>query len=174
MLTCAPAITHDIYCEQPYCSADGNRMALLRSYRVGPGTTNELLVYDIKTYKLALLEHDVYGVANAAWSGVLFVSVREGGTDRLVRFDLNTLEREDLFTIRDFPPGGALATVSGDHRYALGSARVDKKTFGIFRLDLQSGKSTLVHQSPEIANPHLQFRLGTGGRILIQENRGAK
>ena len=39
MLTCAPAITQDIYCEQPYCSADGNRLAMLRSYRVGPGAT---------------------------------------------------------------------------------------------------------------------------------------
>jgi len=29
VLTSAPAITHDIYCEQPYCSADGSRLAFL-------------------------------------------------------------------------------------------------------------------------------------------------
>lgn len=171
-LTSAPAITHDIYCEQPYCSADGNRLAMLRTYRVGPDPTHELLAYDIPTYKIARLEQNVVGVATAAWSGILFATVRDEKGDRLVRFDLNTLVREELFPLKGFPPGG-ISTVSGDHKFGLGSARTSDGKFGVFKLDLQSGKWTLVHESPDIANPHLQFRLHTGSRILIQENRGA-
>lgn len=172
-LTSAPAITHDIYCEQPYCSADGSRIAMLRNYRVGPGATSELLVYDIPSYRISLLERDIIGVANAAWSGVLFVTVQKGKTKRLVRFDLNTMEREDLFSLGTFPPLG-ISTVSADSRYGLGGARAKGDNLGIYRLDLRTGKSKIVHQSPDIWNPHLQFRLTTGARILIQENRGGR
>jgi hypothetical protein len=173
MLTSAPALTTNIYCEQPYCSADGNRLALLRYYRLGPGSTAELLLYEISSYRLSLLERDVVGVANAAWSGVLFVSVAKGKTKRLVRFDLNTLEREELFSLSKFPPGG-ISTVSADSRYGLGGARAKGDNLGIYRLDLRNGKWKIVHQSPDIWNPHLQFRLHTGSRILIQENRGGR
>jgi hypothetical protein len=171
-LTSAPAITGDIYCEQPYCSADGTRLAMLRSYRVGPGATSDLLSYDIPSYRISLLESNIIGIANAAWSGVLFVTVQRGKSKRLVKFDLNTMEREDLFSLGSFPPGG-FSTVSADNRYGLGSARLKNGKFGIYRLDLRTGKSKIVHESPDIANPHLQFRLYTGSRILIQENRGA-
>lgn len=172
-LTSAPAITHDIYCEQPYCSADGSRIALLRNYRLGPGATSDLLVYDIPSYRISLLERDVIGVANAAWSGVLFVTVQKGNTKRLVRFDLNTMRREDLFSLGSFPPSG-ISTVGAGSRYGLGSARLKNGAFGIHRLDLRTGKWKVVHESPDICNPHLQFRLYSGGRILIQENRGAQ
>jgi hypothetical protein len=172
MLTSAPAITTDIYCEQPYCSADGNRLALLRYYRLGPDASAELLVYDIATYRIALLERDVYAVANAAWSGVLFITIGKGSDARLVRHDLNTLEREELFRWGDIPCQG-ISSVSGDNRYGIGSARTVNGKFGVFRVDLRSGEWKLIHESPDICNPHLQFRLHTGSRVLIQENRGA-
>lgn len=91
---------------------------------------------------------------------------------RLVRFDLNILESEELFAWGDCPAPG-LASVSGDQRFGLSSARLKDGNFGIFRINLQNGKWELLYQSPDICNPHLQFRLRTGSKILVQENRGA-
>lgn len=174
-VTSAPAITHNIYCEQPYCSADGNRLALLRKSEPDPLAPSDLLIYDIPTYRMARLERHVRGVncvAGAAWSGVLFVSAGDGSSRHLVRFDLNTLEGEDLFSLDGFPPDG-ISTVSADHRFGLGSAHTHGGKFGIFRLDLHTGDWRQIFESPDICNPHLQFRLHTASRILVQENRGA-
>jgi len=69
-------------------------------------------------------------------------------------------------------------TVSGDNRFGLASAPSGTRAsdgrinFGIYRVDLQNGANELLYESPEIANPHLQFRLGSGDRIMVQENRG--
>ena len=183
-LTSAPAITHNIYCEQPYCSSDGGRLALFRTHDANPMTPGELLVYDIRTYKIARLSCGVSGVgagimaiANAAWSGVLFAAVRTETGKRLFRFDLDTLESEDLFPW-DAVPGHGVLTVSPDHRFGLSyglTGRTDavgRPTFGVYRVDLQHGGAELIHESPDICNPHLQYRLHSGSRVLIQENRG--
>src|SRR4028118_620646 len=74
-LTSAPALTTDIYCEQPYCSADGNRLALHRSWDTNPAVLGDLLVYDINRYRIAHLQKGVSGIATNAYSGVLFVTV---------------------------------------------------------------------------------------------------
>lgn len=170
-ITSAPAITHNIYCEQPYCSADGNRLALLRHHKLGPDADSELLLYDIKTYRLARMEQDVRGVCCHAWSGVLFVTVGTGRDARLVKFDLNTLEREDLFTWGDLP-GGGLGGISADHRTGLIYTQTPPQDFRIHTLDMATRKTKEIHKSPDIVNPHLQFRLHTASRILVQENRG--
>ncbi len=173
MLTSAPAITTDIYCEQPYCSADGNRLVLLRHYRLGPDAGSELLVYDVARYRVGLLDRDVVGVANAAWSGVLFVTAGRGPAARLVRWDLNTLTREELFGWGDIPCA-QLQSVSADQRYGVGGATIGRGKFGIVRVELPSGHWKLIYESPDICNPHLQCRLRSGARILVQENRGAR
>ncbi len=171
MLTSAPAITHNIYCEQPYCSADGNRLALLRHHELGPDCMGDLLLYDIKTYRIARLEREVTGVCCHAWSGVLYVTMGRDQQKRLVKIDLNTLEREELFPWGDLP-GSGLGAISADQRTGLLYTQKPPQDFRIYTMDLQTRKTTLIHQSPDIINPHLQFRLHNAKRIMIQENRG--
>jgi len=163
--------TNNIYCEQPYCSVDGNRLAILRFADPAPGEPTDLLVYDIARYNLAKIQRNVYAVANAAWSGVLFVTVGDGSDKRLVRFDINTLEKEELFSWADVPVAG-LQTVSHDGRYGLGSKQLDRQRFGVYRIDLHTGKAELFHEGPYICNTHLQYRLHNSSRVLVQENRG--
>ena len=185
-LTSAPTITHNLYCEQPYCSADGNRLALFRTGDSCPWTPGDLLVYDIERYRVARIStqangigYGIRGVANASWSGVLFVVVEVTNQKRLMRFDLNTLESADLFDWSPIP-GYGLFTVSGDHRCGLASAMTGEVNaagrpfFGIYRVDLTTGAHQLIHQSLEIVNPHLQFRLNSASRIMVQENRGCE
>ena len=171
MCTSAPAITHNIYCEQPYCSADGNRFVMMRRQTPDPYTLHDLLLYEIDTYRVSLLERDMYGVATAAWSGVLFVSIGRGRDARMVRIDLNTLEREELFRWGDIP-GETIYTVTADQRHGVGGVVLGPAEFGIVRVDMQTGAWEIIYRSPDICNPHLQYRLGTGDRILVQENRG--
>jgi len=66
-----------------------------------------------------------------------------------------------------------VSSISADHRYGIGSVATGNGKFGVFRVDMQTGQWKLIHESADICNPHLQFRLHTGSRILIQENRGA-
>ena len=173
MCTSAAALTHDVYCEQPYCSEDGNRLAMLRFFDPDWSAPRDLLVYDINRYRVTKLLTDVNGIANAAWSGVLFVTAGRGEDARLYRVDLNTLERSELFPTADLP-GGGFASVSADSRWGLSSKQISDENFGIFKTDLQSGRSQLIHQSPDICNPHLQFRLYNASRVLVQENRGGR
>jgi len=177
-ITAAPAITHNIYHEQPRCSADGNRLALFRTLDGGHQIPGNLLVYDIARYKLAYLEYcstdlenGVRGIATASWSGMLFAARERPGSTQLLRFDLNTLEREELFDWGDLPRFG-LQTISADGRWGLTLQRIENRTFGIVRVDLQNGTHELIHENPNIVNPHLQYRLNTAGRIMVQENRG--
>ena len=183
-LTSAPAITYNLYCEQPYCSADGNRLALFRTRDADPLEPGELLVYDIERYKVTRPAKQVSGIgsgimaiANAAWSGVLYACCGSGKEKRLVRFDINTLEQEELFSW-DAIPGQGLLTVSYDNHFGLASARTEttstdgRPEFGIYRVNLQTGENELIYKNADIVNPHLQFRLHSANRIMVQENRG--
>lgn len=177
-LTSAPAITHDLYHEQPPCSVDGNRLALFRTHSGDPWVPGELMVYDIKRYQIASMEKQILGIgcgihalATSSWSGHIFTPQARGNHKVLHHFDLNTLERKELFSLDDLP-GNGVQTISPDGRWGLIAGRPDKSTFGIYRVDLISGSGAWIHENPHICNPHLQFRLHSGSRILVQENRG--
>jgi hypothetical protein len=177
-LTSSPAITHDLYHEQPVCSADGNRLALFRTLSGDPHVPGELMVYDIERYRIARLEQGILGIgsgihalATSSWSGQIY-AVRVRDNQRVLwRFDLNTLESEELFDWGALP-GNGFQTISPDGRWGLAAGRPDKSTFGIYRVDLRNGTGAWIHENPHIANPHLQYRLHGGSRILVQENRG--
>ena len=114
-LTSSAASSINIYCEQPYTSPDGNRVAILRRYDVSFDRTWRLLVADLTTLHLALIEPGgVVGVCNAAWSGLLHYSMEDGS---LRRVDLQTLHVEPV----PVPPEADLrdrgASVSPDHRF---------------------------------------------------------
>jgi hypothetical protein len=145
---------------------------MLRFADPNPMAPRDLLVYDVARYKIAHVARDVVCVANAAYSGVLFVVAGVGDARRLLCVDMNTMEVEERFAWRNDLPAGGIMSVSRDQRWGIASKQIDPKTFGIFRVDLNSGAAELIHQSPDIGNPHLQYRLHSGSRVLIQENRG--
>jgi hypothetical protein len=179
-LTASPAITHNFYHEQPITTPDSRRLALFRTLDADPCTPGDLLVYDLETYKVCRplrgvfgMGAGIYAVCTSSWSGVLFAVQQCGAEKLVVRLDLETLESTVLFPWpSELTP--SLQSVSADGRWALTSARLDKNTFGIVRFDLQNGELGILHEGPHLVNPHLQYRLGIGDRILVQENRGCQ
>ncbi len=186
--TCAPAISNVIYHEQPFCSADGSRIAVFRTHDARRWMPGELLVYDINRYALASLLPGAGGqgyVATDAWSGLLFVAAVADGATQLKTendpsnsshavwcVDLNTLECREL----PFACGDLRAVSAGSRHglfsHAIGETRSDgRQEFGVFQIDLESGDTKLIYRSCDICNPHLQYRRGLADRILIQENR---
>jgi hypothetical protein len=136
------------------------------------------MVYDIQRYKIACLQSEILGIgagihalATSSWSGQIFAVQMQDNRRILWRFDLNTLERAELFGWEDLP-GNGFQTISPDGRWGLVAGRPDKSTFGIYRVDLKSGTGEWIHENPHIVNPHLQYRLHNGNSILVQENRG--
>jgi len=179
-VSAAPAITDNIYHEQPRNSADGNRLALSRTFDGSRRAPCDLLVYDIDRYRLAYLERassdgkrGVLAIATSSWSGQLIVLRQDGSRRIVVRFDLNTLESEEIFDWGDLP-GGGFHSISPDGRWGLASGRIEKRTFGVYRVDLENAQCELIHENEHLCNPHLQFCLRDGGRILVQENRGCR
>jgi hypothetical protein len=177
-LTSAPAITHDLYHEQPPCSAEGNRLALFRTAFGDPTAPGDLMVYEIEQRRITCLARDIYGIgsgihalATSSWSGHIY-AVQQREKDRvLLHVNLNTLESTELFEWDD-TLGFGPKTVSPDGRRGLAIGRPSPETLGIFRFELRSGHGDWIHISPHLSNPHLQYRLHADQRILIQENRG--
>ena len=172
-LTCSALTSINIYCEQPYTSADGNRVAILRRRDMSFDRNWSLLVADLTTLKLAMIEQDcVRGIGNAAWSGMILYSTDE---DLVRRLNLLSLETEEL----SLPSGGMLndmtVSVSPDQRYlALGRVTGTPPTGQIVVIDLEAQTECVILEHPELINPHLQFNPRHGRDILIQHNRGSK
>lgn len=177
-LTSAPAITHNLYHEQPPCSADGNRLALFRTASSNPRQPGDLMVYDIERHRITCLAENIFGIgsgvhalATSAWSGHIYAVQQREKSRVLLRLDLNAMASDELFAW-DGLPGLGPTTISPDGRWGLAAGRPAPDTFGIFRFDLDSGCGDWIHVSPHLVNPHLQYRLHAEQRILVQENRG--
>lgn len=180
-VTSAPRITHNIYCEQPYVSSNGNRFLMFRTDDPDPSTRGSLLVHDIDTYRITRLEPQpgtetlgpyIWGIANAAYSGIIFVVIRRDDQCYLVRWNLETMERDELFEWdENVHPG--LQSVSPDSSFGLAFGRLPGHTYGIYRVDLSDGSHELIYENPDIFNPHLQLHLKDGSRTLVQDNRGS-
>jgi hypothetical protein len=171
-LTSAAAHSINIYCEQPYSSSDGNRLAILRSRDFSFEEGWMLLVADIQRKYVALVEPSgVTGVCNAAWSGILHYTMADG---RLFRVSLETLGKQ--YVPLDFDPelAGRSSSVSPDQRFVVCRRVLPGPMPAITRLDLQERELKVIFQHPEIVNPHVQFEPVTGKDILVQHNRGSK
>ncbi|MCE9590671.1 MAG: hypothetical protein K8S99_09130 [Planctomycetes bacterium] len=180
-LTTSPRVSINIYCEQPYTSPDGRRVAILRYNDPNFDDAGMLLVSDVVSLKLALVERRVAGVCNAAWSGQLYYWVPDPAGNRCVRVSLTTLEQETVFvddgkSCPKMPAGGGGSSVSPDHRYMIYMAPMElggRQTCAIIRIDLKEKSWKVIFDHPEIVNPHLQFNPVHGKQILVQHNRGS-
>lgn len=89
-LTSGPLNNVNIYCEQPYATPDGKRVAYQRSATGDPRVPPyDLCVADLETLKVATLDTDVAGnwIGTSAWSGQLYCW-RRGPVDGLARCTL--------------------------------------------------------------------------------------
>lgn len=171
-LTSAALISHNIYCEERYTSADGRRLAFLRS-PLG-ASPEELWVCDLPTDAVARVCGDVHGLAMSnIHSDHLYFIRRQGDARLLARLHFGTLDVEDVFDLSPCPRfRWPVGTVSPDDRYFVGNCRLDERLFGLYRVDLLRGDWEIFHQHEDIFNPHVQFEPSRGQDLLIQHNRG--
>jgi hypothetical protein len=170
-LTSSAAVSNNIYGEQPYTSPNGNRVAIIRRADFSFSAGGMLLVADLTTLKIALIEAEgVTGCCNAAWSGWLYYGTLRGDT---MRVNLETFEKE-VVNLGALGTGEAGSSVSPDMRYMIRSKILPGPTIGIERMDMVERKSEIIFQHPELVNPHLQFNPVHGKQILVQHNRGSR
>ena len=175
-LTSAAVISHDIYGEQLYCSADGTRIAFLRcattDAKNGP---MEIFVADLNNKSVVRLGAAAFWlVAGNGMQDILFYVRRDKkGELILVRVNFTTLEQTDVFRFGECPPPvfRGLLAISPDERYCMLLRRLGERTYGIERIDLKQGKWELIHKKDDIFNGHLQFS-PAGDKLMVQHNRG--
>ncbi len=175
-LTSAAVISHDIYGEQLYCSANGTRIAFLRcattDAKNGP---MEIFVADLNNKSVVRLGAAAFWlVAGNGKQDVLFY-VRRDEKDELiiVRVNFTTLEQTDVFRFGECPPPEfrGLLAISPDERYCMHLRRLGERSYGIERIDLKEKKWELIHKKDDIFNGHLQFS-PAGDQLMVQQNRG--
>jgi len=172
-LTSAPVISNNIYCEQPYCSADGKRIAFVR-FTTSGYSASSLWVADLATNKLAHIDERVSNIATAKYSGMIYYQKRdENGTKKMMRLDLNKLALEEVFDLSEVPEFRTIGSISSDHRYYVNMCRKEKTRCRIIRLDLVEKSWKFIHEEDEIINPHPQISPGTD-ELMIQHNRGCE
>ncbi len=172
-MTTRPLSNINIYCEQPYTTPDGTRVAVTRAPSPDPRVPPyELCVADIPRLRVASLEPVVSSnfLATSSWSGLLYY-LRPNG--ELVRVDLATLEKQIIITHWDLPASISLQSVTPDHRYLFGSLRLPDNTFAVIRVDLPARTHRILYQSVEPLS-HLQCNPVHGRELLVQVNRGQR
>jgi hypothetical protein len=148
-LTQAALHSINIYCEQPYTSPDGRRIAIMRAADPDPRLPPfELLVADLATLRIASVEKQAASmfVGTAAWSGMIYY-VSSGGD--LLRLDLATLEKEVAWTRWPFPPEFMLQSVSADLRYLAGIRYRPDYISEVVRIDLRERAWKVIFESAE-------------------------
>jgi hypothetical protein len=167
-LTSMPAWSHNIYCEQPYASPDGQRVLIGRT--LDPFAQScQLIVADLGTLGLTLVEPDAAteAVAHTSWGEWAYYQMRDGSLRRL---SLLTLERQAVLPAGSLavPPKGGIQSITPDDRWLIGYEPGDGVGLRTYALDLHTGQRQVVCQGPENLNPHAQADLGPRRRCLHQ------
>ena len=172
-LTCSVMHNINIYCEQPYTSPDGKKIAYTRSFAPDPRIPPyQLCVADIEKLKVMLLEPEVSSVmvGTSAWSGKIYylTPARE-----LAMIDISTLEKEIILSFWDLPEDVCFDTVSPDQRFLICTRRNCDTGSEIIRVDLKNKTFETIFRHDEILS-HVQFNPVHGMDILVQHNRGQR
>lgn len=174
-LTSVPLLSHSIYCEERYCSTDGNRIAFLRS-PLGR-SPEELWVADVRTGEVAQLSDSIsgYPTSNLYSDNLYFIRPRGDGGKLLVRVNLQSLEMDEIFDLSKCPSWRwSVPSVSPDDRWFVSNYRVRDEVYGLYRVDLERGTWEAFHEHQDICNPHLQFEPSMGRDLMVQLNHGCK
>lgn len=175
-LTSATVISHDIYGEQLYCSADGTRIAFLRcattDVKWGP---MEICVADLNNRSVVRLGAAAFWLAagNGMQDALFYLRPVKNGEPALVKVDFTTLEQTEIFRFGECPTPQhlGLLAISPDERYCMILRRLGERSYGVERIDLKAGQWELIHENDDIFNAHLQFS-PAGGELMVQHNRG--
>ena len=90
-----------------------------------------------------------------------------------MRLNLKTLELDETVELDACPRyRWPICTIPPDERYFVSNLRVNRDTWGLFRVDLTNGQWSVFHEHKDICNPHPQFEPSQGRDILVQHNRG--
>ncbi|MHB0939587.1 MAG: hypothetical protein ACYC6A_24590 [Armatimonadota bacterium] len=173
-LTSAALISHDIYCEERYTSADGSMVAFLRN-ALGRMPGEELWVCNLRTGEVAAVNASLtgYPTSNLFNDALYFTGVGTASDQVLMRLDLKTLELDEVFDMQKCPDTRyPVGSISPDERYYIRNYRVSEQVWGLFHVDLQRGTWETFHEHEDTCNPHPQFEPGKGEDILLQLNCG--
>ena len=171
-LTSSAMSSINIYCEQPYTSPDGNRVAIVRKADVSFDSGWRLIVADLKTLKLTMIESDgVMGIGNAAWTGQLHYMKADG---TLWCVDLQTLEKRSIAVPKDVDLSNRGLSIAPNQKHIIYFGYVKGPTVQLLLVDLETQSQRVIFEHPEIINPHVQINPVHGEQILVQHNRGSK
>jgi hypothetical protein len=174
-LTSSSSISYGIYCEQIYASTDGARAAFIRLHPSGLGRgPHEIWVCDLTTRQVAFagLTSRTLAASTPLIDSVYYVRPEGESDNVLVRLDLKTLDRADVFRFGDCPLPAA-STISPDERWFVAGLHVRENIYGLYRIDLSRGTWEVFHEKEDICNTHVQFEPSEGNDLLVQHNRGA-
>jgi oligogalacturonide lyase len=174
-LTSTALIHTNIYPESPVFTPDSryfiyNRFASLDA-------PNSFWLCDTKTYQLRRLTDDAElsaPVISPDGEFMVYLRLADTGEWAIERLYLATLERETIVMVNDLRRPYPLGTISPDGRWFVTGGWLPDGEFGLLRVDLQNQSTSIIHQDPEILNPHMQFEPGRGRDLLVQHNRGGK
>ena len=144
----------NVYYDRGFSSPDGRRVAILRSHNCDPRLPpSDLLVADLYTLRLAILERDITSVvvATAAWSGWIYYL---NSNHELMRVNLSTMDKEVVWTRWPFDPDFIFHTVSSDLRFMVGEMRQRNYKTALVRIDLIEKDWKIIYEDYEISNAH--------------------
>jgi len=172
-LTSAAFIHHNIYPEAPVFTPDARCFVYDRFQSLD--SPNNLWLCDLETHRLRQLTYE--GAARGPVMGpdgkwVVYVHVRGPEEFVVKRVSLETYQCETVTTVTGLRRPYALGTISPNGRWYVTGVWLSDGEFGLLRVDLAENTHAVIHQDPEILNPHMQFEPGQGQDILVQHNRG--
>ncbi|MGC9318054.1 MAG: hypothetical protein ACP5KN_08465 [Armatimonadota bacterium] len=172
-LTSGVSIDCNMYCEVPYMDAASRYVMFTRG--ASPAGPFELWRADLQRTWCEPVADRVEGLRGAAVTPdqrLFHIALRRPDLPPTVlRVDIASLRRERI-ELSDAPPIRSLGSAAPDGRTYIYGCRLGPQPFGIVRADLQDGTWRVIHQDPEICNPHPQIEPGAGQLYLIQHNRG--
>ena len=170
-LTSAAIMSNLIYCEQPYGSPDGKRIAMIRTSDLF-NQSYKLIIGDLDTFKLTLIEPSVTAnIGHTAWGEWLYYVTHERA---LRRVSMTTLEKQPVLAEGKWPEGFWIASITPDGKTALcHTCLIDRyNPPALTTVDLKTGKHRVIFQDPININPHAQIEYskpaGDRTRILYQ------
>ena len=168
-----PRPADNIYGEQPYSSAQGNRVAI-RFYAEGE-VDGGLSLLDLDDGSLhPVLEKRPRFPAFHGWSEYLYLQEEANGNLLLRRCHYQTLEKETVLPLPTDEGRLSYGTVSQDHRFYGVSVHRDDGSSFVMAMELANGESRCLVDSTERYFKHEQFSRDGSNRLLIQANSSDK
>ena len=170
-ITNGDRIADNIYGEQPYSSADGNRIAV--RYFDDDGKGAELAIVDLTDgTEYTILPDTAPFPAFHAWSDSLYFHVPAGKNHILKRCDYHTLKQEDVLELPAELGRYSYGTVSPDHAWYAVSVHRDGGVSSVVLFDMKTGEHRVIAEpTTDYYFKHEQFSLDGKNRVLIQANR---